>query len=894
MEFRKILTLGGPNIWANFPVLEAWVDLGGLKDSPSDSLPGFNERLTSWLPTMVEHRCSEGVRGGFFERLRRGTYQAHILEHVTLELQSLAGTPVGYGRARETSEEGVYKVAIEFEFERVARACLEVGRALCLAAVYDRPIDVAAEVDKLREMVRTSKLGPSTAAIVTAAQARSIPHERLNTGSLIQFGYGCKQRRIWTAETDRTSAIAQEIAQDKELTRTLLERIGAPTPAGRAVLNADDAWKAAEEIGAAVVVKPQFGNHGRGVSTNLTTREQVMSAYEHARTEGDEIIVERYAPGEDYRFLVIGGRLAAAARRDPAQVVGDGSSTIRELVDRVNADPRRGDGHESVLTKITLDAIAIEVLAEQNFTPDSIPPERCRVLIRRNANLSTGGTATDVTDEVHPEVAARAIEAARVVGLDIAGVDIIARDITRPLEEQEGAIVEVNAGPGLRMHLEPSLGSPRPVGEAIVDTLYPPGDDGRIPIAAVTGVNGKTTVTRLIAHILEVAGRKVGLTCTDGVFIDGRRIWSGDASGPISARMVLSNPSVQAAVLETARGGILRAGLGFDRCDVGVVTNIGEGDHLGLADVQTVEKLAQVKRCVVDVVAPHGAMVLNAEDPLVAAMPSQTKNNAPVIFFAKSEEHPVVAAHRARGGLAVFVRDNAVVLGSPDGETEVCPLSRVPLTYHGRIGFQVENVLAATAAAWALKLPLEDVRRGLAGFPCDVAHTPGRFNVMHHRGATVIADYGHNPSALLAIGAAISRFPHERRLTVFTVAGDRRDEDIIRQGEIIGNLFDDVILYEDQCRRGREDGVVTSFVRHGLARGTRVARIHETRGEFRAVELALKMLRPGDLLLVQADQVEECLEFIQGWISRHATPVLETVAGSNGDIDERALVAAAV
>ncbi len=600
MEFRKVLVLSGPNYWANFPVLEGWLDLGLLKESPSDILPGFNERLMTWLPTMIEHRCSEGCRGGFFERLRRGTYQGHIIEHVALELQSLAGTEVGFGRTRETTEPGVYKVAVEYQDEALGKAALQAALQLCLAAVYDRPFDVAAEVARLRAIYEDSRLGPSTGAIVAAAHARGIPTRRLNSGSLLQFGHGSRQRRILASETDRTGAIAESIAQDKQLTRTLLRAVGAPVPEGRPVADAEDAWAAALEIGMPVVVKPQYGNQGRGVATNLTTREQILAAYAAAREEESTIMVEQFAPGLDYRLLVVGDRVVAAARREPAHVVGDGAHSISELVDAVNLDPRRTDGHSNVLSKIHLDAVALQVLTSQEMTPESVPAAGSRVLIRRNANLSTGGTATDVTEMVHPDVAARAVEAARMVGLDVAGIDVVATDISRPLEDQRGVIVEVNAAPGLRMHLEPSSGMSRPVGEAIVATMFAEGETGRIPIVAVTGVNGKTTTTRFISHILRGTGRRVGMTCTEGVFIDGRRLQSGDCSGPQSALSVLMNPNVDAAVLETARGGILRAGLGFDRCDVAVVTNIGEGDHLGLSDIDTLEKLARVKRVIVE------------------------------------------------------------------------------------------------------------------------------------------------------------------------------------------------------------------------------------------------------------------------------------------------------
>lgn len=867
MEIRKVLTLAGPNVWANFPVLEAWVDLQELKDSPSDELPGFNERLMSWLPTMIEHRCSIGERGGFFERLRRGTWQGHILEHVTLELQTLAGCEVGFGRARETSEEGVYRVAIEFEEEALARAALETAFRLCQSAVYDRPFDVADEVARLREIADDVRLGPSTRAIVDAAVARGIPFRRMNANSLVQLGYGAKQRRIVASETDATSAIAESIAQDKDLTRKLLASAGVPVPAGRPVESAADAWDATQSIGLPVVVKPQYGNHGRGVATNLHTRDEVLSAYAAARQEEETVMVERFAPGCDHRLLVVGGQLVAAARREPAHVIGDGIHTIDQLIEITNRDPRRGDGHANSLSKIRLDEVARDVLGSQGFTNHSIPTAGQRVLIRRNGNLSTGGTATDVTDEVHPEVAARAIEAAHVVGLDVAGIDVVALDIRRPLEAQGGVIVEVNACPGLRMHVQPSEGKGRPVGEAIVELLFPNNATGRVPLVAVTGTNGKTTTTRLVSHLLKTEGKFVGMTCTDGLYLNGRRIDHDDCSGPQSARAVLMNPQVEAAVLETARGGILRAGLAFDRCDVAIVTNLGEGDHLGLGGVDTLEQLAKVKRTIVDVVAPTGAAVLNAADPLVADMASHCPGT--VIFFALDETNQRLVEHRQAGGAAAFVRDGSIVLARGYDETLLAPLASVPLARDGRVRFMVENVLAGAAAAWWLGIPLSTIRAGLGSFAGDADSVPGRFNILKVGGATVIVDYGHNRSALAALIEAIRVFPHERRVAVYSAAGDRRDEDMIAQGELLGREFDRVLLYEDHYTRGRADGEIINLLRQGMTRGGRVSETFEIRGSLMAVEGALEMTRAGDLLLIQADVIDETVDFVRSYVELH-------------------------
>jgi cyanophycin synthetase len=891
MEFRKVLALRGPNFWANFPVLEAWVDLGELKDSPSNEIAGFNDRMMSWLPTMIEHRCSIGERGGFFERLRRGTYLAHILEHVSLELQSLAGTEVGFGRARETLGDGYYKVAIEYEEEELARACLATGRELCLAAVYDRPFDIHEEVRKLREICQRVSLGPSTKSIVRAAQARGIPVRRLNSASLVQLGYGSQQRRILAAQTDRTGAIAEEIAQDKDMTRGLLRAVGVPVPEGRPVSTAEEAWEAADEIGVPVVVKPQFGSQGRGVATNLSTREQVLAAYQAASLDSSYIMVEKFAPGADYRLLVIGDRMIAAARREPAQVLGDGVHSVAELVEAVNQDPRRGDDHATALSKIRLCPIALAVLAEQGLSPEAVPARGAGVLVRRNANLSTGGTAADVTDLVHPDVAARAIEAAKVVGLDVAGIDVVCLDISRPLEEQGGMIIEVNASPGLRMHLEPSSGSPRPVGEAIIDTLFADGQSGRIPIVAITGTNGKTTTTRFVAHMLAGTGRRVGMACTDGIFIGPRRIDGGDCSGPQSARAVLANPSIDVAVFETARGGILREGLGFDRCEVAVVTNIGEGDHLGIAGIDTPEQLAKVKRCVVDTLLPTGTAVLKADDPLVAGMSARCP--ASIIYFARDAADPVLSAHREQGGRAVYVRDGEIVAAEGQREVVVASLAKVPLTLGGRIGFQVENTLAATAAAWALGLSRDSIRAGLESFAADMQHVPGRFNLLEINGATVIVDYGHNVSALSSLVEAIECFPSQRRLAVYSAAGDRRDSDMIRQGELLGDTFDQVILYEDHYLRGRSAGEIMAVFRKGLAAGSRVAEVVDVFGAIKAVDLALKQLRPGDLLLLQADVIEETVDFMRGYLKSHASSGEISLIDALQGLHEAAVYAAA-
>ena len=843
MLFRRVWALRGPNVWARFPVLEVVLDLSPLRDRPVDEIPGFAERLRGRLPSLGGVEEPDPARG---------------LGLATLELQRLAGSAVAYLGERPTSEPGVVKFAIEYEEEAIVREALESARQLCLSAWDDTPFDLAAEVARLKEIAEDVRLGPSTRSIVEAARGRGIPARRLGTGSLVMLGQGARQRRIRTAETDRTGALAEAIAQDKDLTKVLLQAVGVPIPEGRPVEDAEDAWLAAESIGVPVVVKPLDGNHGRGVATDLTTREQVVAAFDAAKQEGSRILVEKFIKGADYRLLVIGGKLVAAARRDPAHVVGDGTSTVAQLVEAVNRDPRRGEGHASVLTRIRLDdPIARAVLLEQGHSPDSVPPAGSRVLIRRNANLSTGGTAEDVTDRVHPDVAARAVDAARVIGLDIAGVDLVAEDVDRPLEQAGAAVVEVNAGPGLRMHLEPSTGTPRAVGRAIVDMLFPAGEDGRIPVVAVTGTNGKTTVSRMIAHVLAASGRRVGLTCTDGIYVEGRRIVAWDCSGPQSARSVLLNPAVDAAVLETARGGIIREGFGFDLCDVAVVTNIGEGDHVGLRGIETLEELAEVKRTVVTVVDPNGAVVLNGSDPLVSAMAGHA--SAPVTFFSSDPDSPILLDHARAGGRTVSVREGMVIVLEGGEAFPLVAIHRVRPTRDGRVAFQVENALAAAASAWALGIEPGVIADALASFDSDADQVPGRFNVLEHAGATVIVDYAHNPSALRALARALDAFPPGRRTMVYSAAGDRRDVDIVRQGEILGDGFDRVILYEDGANYHRGEGETLALLRQGLAAGRRVAEAVEIRGESAAVDLALDGLARDEVVVIGPESIEETL-----------------------------------
>lgn len=849
MEVTRLRALRGPNLWSRRTAIEAVITCEPAERDLRRN-PGFEQRLRALFPKV-----------GALHANKPSTpiSMAHALELTALALQAQAGCPVTFSRTTPTEVEGTFQVAVQYTEEAVGRLAFEKAEQLCRAAAEGGSFDLAAALAELRELDEEERLGPSTGAIANAALARGIPIRRLTRGSLVQFGWGSRQRRIQAAEVDNTSAVAEAIAQDKELTKRLLHAAGVPVPLGRPVHDLEDGWAAAQEVGLPVVVKPQDGNQGKGVTVGIADRAHFEIAYAAAAPYGS-VMVEKFLPGHDFRLLVVGKRLVAAARRDPPLVIGDGHHTVRELVAEVNKDPRRGHGHGTSLTRIRIDAIADARLAAQGLTADSVPAQGQRVVLRNNANLSTGGTATDVTDSVHPEVAARAIEAAQTVGLDICGVDVVCETVIKPLEEQNGGIVEVNAAPGLRMHLSPSYGKGRDVGSAVIDHMYPDGDNGRIPVVAVTGTNGKTTTVRLTAHLLKTSGLRVGMTNTDGVYVNGRQIDSGDCSGPRSARNVLAHPDVDAAVLETARGGLLREGLAFDQCDVAIVTNLGGGDHLGLNYITTLEDLKVLKRVIVLNVAPTGTAVLNAADPAVVAMAPHCPGS--VTFFAQDGQHPVIATHMAQGKRVVFVERGDIVCA--EGRfIKRLPLARVPLTRKGQLGFQVENAMASVAAAWAVGTPWAAIQKGLASFISDLHGVPGRFNVFDYAGATVIADYGHNPDAIAALVAGVENMPATRRSVVISGAGDRRDEDIRDQTRILGKAFDEVILYQDACQRGRADGEVLALLRQGLEGATRTRQVAEIQGEFKAIDRALDHLQPGELCLILIDQVDEALAHIQ-------------------------------
>lgn len=857
MILQTVRVLRGPNLWLDEPALEAVLQISGESDGRLDV--AFETLMEAVPPTLRPLLIGVPTEGASEARL------AHLFANLTFALQARVG-PRRHQLTVVNAEGSGFRSVIPFAEETVARRAIDAAAQWMEAGLGGAPLPdlllTAAELARLDADVR---LGPSTFSIARAAQLRGIPVRRLTTGSLLQLGYGSRLRRVWAAETDQTSVIAEGIAQDKDLTKALLKNAFLPVPQGYVVSDRACLWETAQRVGLPVVIKPQKGNQGRGVSVGLCTKEAIEAAYDGATALSSEVLLEKHVEGQDYRLLVVGDKLVAAARREPPKVTGDGVLTVRELVDHENRNPLRGDDHSTVLSKIPLDDIAIEILREQGLEPASVVARGRVVALRGNGNLSTGGTATDVTDEVHPAVAKMAVEAARVVGLDIAGIDFVSPNVNTPPSISGGAIVEVNAAPGLRMHLEPSAGKGRPVGEAIVQSLFPKRDARRIPIVAVTGTNGKTTTTRLVAHLLRQQRLRVGMTCTDGVFVENRRIDSGDCSGPQSARNVLSHPDVDAAVLETARGGMLREGLGFDWCDVAIVTNVAEGDHLGLGGIHTVEELARLKAVPVRRVAPSGVAILNAGDPLTAAMVEQC--SAEALLFSQDPECAALQQHRRRGGWVATVRRGEVVIERGIYSCRLGDIAEFPLTHGGKIGFQVENILAAAAAGFWLGLTPEQLRAGLMTFTGDLGSAPGRFNVLVHEERTVVLDYGHNVSALRALVDAVKGMGARRNTVVYTAAGDRRDQDIRDQGEILAEFFDEIFTYEDQCRRGRAPGEVTQLLCEGIGAARRNPRVRECNSEVHAIETALRELRQGELLLCQVDQVDEMLEFVTEWLT---------------------------
>ena len=872
----------GPNYWSYDPAIKMLVDLGPLEAYPTNTIPGFTERLLALLPEVGQHSCSTGRAGGFTKRLGDGTWLGHVAEHVALQLQRSAGTEVGRGKTRSTGETGRYHVVFSYAEESVGLAAGRLAVRLVNHLVEADPtFNFANEFEQLVRLAERAAFGPSTQAILDEASQRDVPWIRLNDQSLVQLGHGVHQKRIRATMTSQTSSLGVDIASDKKLTNALLGGTGVPVPRADVASSAEDAVAAAGRIGYPMAVKPLDGNHGRGVMLNLADAAAVEAAYPVARAESRNggVVVESFLVGNDYRCLVIGGVLCAVAERVPAHVDGDGRHTLAELVELTNADPRRGIGHEKVLTRITVDEESVNYAREQGFELDAVPPAETRVFLKRTGNVSTGGISIDRTEEIHPENADIAQLAARVVGLDIAGIDFICPDISAAVRETGGGIVEVNAAPGFRMHTHPTEGEPQYVAKPVIDMLFPPGTASRIPIVAVTGSNGKTTTARMITHIMRGMGRKVGMTSTDGIFVDGRLIRRGDMSGPKSASTVLQNPNVEMAVFEVARGGILREGLGYDRNDVAVVLNV-TGDHLGSGGITSLRELAAVKQVLVEAVPRDGTAVLNADDPLVAGMGRRCSGS--VIYFSLDPNNETVRRQVSRGRRAVTVEPgrngDMIVLRQGRKSLPLVWTHLLPATFEGRARMNVQNALAAAGAAWAAGAHLYDIRQGLRTFTTSYFMAPGRLNMFELDGYRVIVDYAHNPPAVRALGEFVDRLGEPspggrralvtgQRIGVMATAGDRRDEDIVELGQVAAHHFDTIIIREDASTRGRVRGETAALIERGvraaMATGARCTGVETVLNELEATRYALDMGHDGDLVVVCVDHANDVWKELQ-------------------------------
>lgn len=865
MKILKTQTLRGPNYWSiqHKKLIAIRLDLESLAEQFSNEIPGFYEGLVEVLPSLVEHFCSLGYRGGFLARVQEGTLMGHIVEHVALELQTLAGMPVGFGRTRETSEPGVYQVVLEYVDEQAGRYAARAAVRLCQSLVDTGSYahgELEQDLNDLRDFGSQASLGPSTECIVREAETRGIPWTQLSARSLIQLGHGIYQKRIQATLSSYTSILGVELASDKEGTKQVLRDSGVPVPRGTVIHYLDELEQAVEDVGGfPIVIKPLDGNHGRGITINIMDWELAEEAYDAAKAVSKGVIIERYYQGRDHRVLVVNGRLVAVAERVPAHVVGNGVSTVEQLIEETNCDPRRGDGHENILTRIELDRTSWELLDRQGYELSTVLPEGDICYLRATANLSTGGIAIDRTDEIHPENIWLLQRVAKIMGLDIAGIDVVTADIARPLYEVDGVIVEVNAAPGFRMHFCPSEGIPRNVAEPVLDMLFPPGTPTRIPILSVTGTNGKTTTTRLLAHIMRQTGQIVGYTTTDGIYIGGYLVEKGDTTGPQSAQVILQDPTVEVAVLETARGGMLRSGLGFDHCDIGIVLNVA-ADHLGIGDIDTVEDLAHLKSIVVETASPNGYAILNADDPLVAAMAERVK--AQVAYFSMNPDNELLRSHTQQGGLAAVYENGYLSILKGDWTLRIEQAIHVPLTMSGRAPFMIANALAASLAAFAHGLKIEDIRTALATFQASVGQTPGRMNLFNLGRFHAMIDYAHNPHSYEALGGFILNWAGDR-IGVVGGPGDRRDEDFVTLGQLSAGIFDRIIVKEDNDTRGRPRGDAARLIIQGIEQANKGIPFETILDETEAVNTALDQAPDGSLVVIFPESVGRAIGLIE-------------------------------
>lgn len=865
MKIREINAMRGPNYWSvrRHKLIVMVLDLEEMEERPSNTIPGFLDRLKAMFPSMYSHRCSVGEPGGFFQRVEEGTWMGHIIEHIALEIQTLAGMDTGFGRTRTYGEKGVYNVVFSYMEESVGRYAAKAAVEICEALIEGEAYNLEDDIQRMRELRESERLGPSTGSIVEEAASRGIPWIRLNKYSLCQLGYGANQKRIQATVTSETSSIAVEIACDKEDTKYLLEQAEVEVPKGEIIRRESSLEAACNYVGYPLVIKPVDGNHGRGITVNIKTYEEALVAFRSAKesSRNGVIIVEKYITGEDYRLLVINYKLVAAAKRSPAHIIGDGVSTIKQLVDKVNEDPRRGYGHENVLTQITINDLTKTIIAAKGYTEDSIIENGEKLILKDTANLSTGGTAEDVTDIMHPENIEMAERISRIIDLDICGIDVMTTDISQPLSETGGAVLEVNAGPGFRMHLAPTSGLPRNVAAPVVDKLFPKmGDTGRIPIIAITGTNGKTTTSRLIAHIAKMNGYRVGYTTSDGVYIQNRLLMRGDCTGPASAEFVLKDPTVNFAVLECARGGLLRAGLGFHKCDVGIVTNV-EADHLGLKGIHTIEQLAKVKGVIPETVLPDGYAILNADDDLVYDMRRTVTCN--VALFSMDEENPRIQAMQRLGGITAVYENGFITICRGVWKMRIMRVEQIPLTYGGKATFMIKNVLAAVLAAHVRGISNQDIKAALETFIPSASQTPGRLNLFQFENFKVLLDYAHNPAGMKALKEFIDTLECSKKVGIIAGVGDRRVEDNNEMGSLAAEMFDEIIIRQDKNLRGKSESELIKMLDDGIKMKDPNKKTTIIPSEKEAITYAVNHAEKDSLIVLCSDVIPDALDLVK-------------------------------
>lgn len=867
MRILQTQTLRGPNYWSirRNKLIVMQLALEELTEKPSDEIPGFYEGVIKVLPSLIEHHCSRGHRGGFLERIKEGTLMGHIVEHIALELQELAGMPVGFGRTRETSTPGVFKVAFEYVEEQAGRYAGRAAVRLCQSIVETgtySAVELEQDLKDLKELHASSALGPSTETIIKEAEARKIPWMWLSARAMLQLGYGARQKRIQATLSNNTSILAVELACDKEGTKNILGNAGVPVPKGTVIEYLNELEQAIADVGGfPIVIKPLDGNHGRGITININSVEEAEAAYDLASdaSKTRSVIVEQYYQGNDHRVLVIDNKVVAVAERVPAHVIGNGKNTIKELIDLTNQDSRRGNGHDNVLTKIIVDQTSLAVLKKQGYDLDSVLPTQAVAYLRATANLSTGGVAIDRTDEIHPRNIWLAQRVAKIIGLDIAGIDIVTSDISKPLNETKGVVVEVNAAPGFRMHAAPSYGLPRNIGASVLEMLFPDQTPSRIPIVAITGTNGKTTTTRLTAHIYRQTDKIVGFTATDGIYIQEYLVEQGDNTGPYSASAILKDPTVEVAVLETARGGILRSGLAFESCDIGVVLNVA-ADHLGLGGIDTIEQMAKVKAVVAETVKADGHAILNADDPLVAAMAE--KLNCNVAYFSMNPDNPIIIEHARRNGLAAVYEHGYLSILEGQWTLRVEKATNIPMTMGGKAPFMIANALAGCLATFAQGVDIEQIRQGVRTFQMSSEQSPGRMNLFEVKDYQVLIDYAHNPHGFKAVGDFVRNWQGSK-IGVVGGPGDRRDEDLVLLGNIAAQIFDQILIKEDKDPRGRQPGEVADLIKKGIYQIT-TDKYHEIiLDETEAINTALNQAQKDSLVVIFPEKVTLAIDLVK-------------------------------